>query len=51
MAEIIKDCPYIQDMCGVPICRLNVLPCERVSQELCDLCHEDEHFKVDNNER
>lgn len=36
MAEIEHECPWIVDMWGIPICRLNVLPCKRVPQNLCD---------------
>lgn len=36
MAEIKRDCPWIVDMYGTSICRLNVLPCSRVPKNLCD---------------
>lgn len=36
MAEIKKDCPWMVDMYGTSICRLNVLPCSRVPKNLCD---------------
>lgn len=36
MADIKQECPWMVDMWGIPVCRLNVLPCERVPQNLCD---------------
>lgn len=42
MAKIKKDCPYILDMDGVPICRLNILPCGRVHQGLCEFMLEED---------
>lgn len=36
MTEIKQECPWMVDMWGIPVCRLNVLPCERVPQNLCD---------------
>ena len=29
-------CPYSVIVAGVPICMLNVQPCERVSRKLCE---------------
>ena len=43
MAEIKKDCPWMVDMYGTSICRLNVLPCSRVPKNLCDQEGEDEN--------
>lgn len=42
----IENCPYVKDMCGIPICRLNVLPCEAVEDKLCD-CITEEMEKED----
>lgn len=36
MAKENKDCPWMEYKWGVPICRLMVLPCERVSPQICD---------------
>ena len=37
----IENCPYVEDMCGIPVCRLNVLPCESVEDKLCDCITEE----------
>ncbi len=31
------SCPYSIIVAGVPVCMLNVLPCERVSRRLCEM--------------
>lgn len=31
-----KECHWEIDIDGTPICRLNVLPCERVTQNFCE---------------
>lgn len=31
-----KECPYAVMVFGVPICGLNVCPCERVDDKLCE---------------
>lgn len=36
MAEIKQECPWMVDIWGISVCRLCVLPCERVPQNLCD---------------
>ena len=36
------QCPYLKEVCGVDICMLNIVPCERVSLELCGCVKENE---------
>lgn len=36
------QCPYLKEVCGVDICMLNIIPCERVSLELCGCVKENE---------
>ena len=36
----IENCPYVSYICGVPICSLNIAPCDKVDPKVCDCVEE-----------